>query len=116
MGGGVAADPKRRAQRARRHPEIAQQRRDFTTIPDNAPPEAPTITDAVEPVTVFPYASTTRTTGCVDNTAPDAPATGCVTISNRDGVPYPVAVTGAVAEVRPVAENVNVAGVEFDPE
>jgi hypothetical protein len=61
------------------------------------------------------YASTTRTTGCVDNTAPDTPATGIVTIASDNAGPNPTAVTCAVTEVTPTAENVHVAGVEFDP-
>ena len=32
-------------------------------VPPNVPPEAVTVTDADEVVTVFPEASTTRTTG-----------------------------------------------------
>ena len=45
----------------------------------------------------MPYASVTLTTGCVDNTDPDAPATGCVTITSllaAPAVPVAVNVTG----------------------
>jgi hypothetical protein len=45
-------------------------------VPPIVPPEAVAVTVAVEDVTVFPFASAIRTTGCVDRTEPDAPATG----------------------------------------
>jgi len=49
--------------------------------PPNVPPEALTVTVAVDDV-AFPYASTMVTTGCVLNNDPDAPATGCVAIAS----------------------------------
>ena len=58
-------------------------------VPPNVPP-APdwiaTVTDAVELVTVFPWASRIATTGDVTRAAPDTPATGWVTIASCVGV------------------------------
>ena len=45
-------------------------------VPPNVPPDAVTVTDAVEFVTVPFVASTIRTTGCVVKAAPDDPPTG----------------------------------------
>jgi hypothetical protein len=67
--------------------------------PLSVPPVDATVTVADEFVTVFPYASTTRTTGCVDNTAPDAPATGCVTTSRPTAGPDPTLTPPLVLEV-----------------
>jgi hypothetical protein len=75
---------------------------DFTTVPDNTPPEAPTITDAVESVTVFPYASTTRTTG-ID------------TIASDNAGPDLVETTDDDTDDRPGEENVTDTGVETEP-
>jgi hypothetical protein len=72
---------------------------DACVPPSVPPPEIATDTEAVEFATRFPYASSTRTTGCVDNTAPDTPATGSVTTSNRDGSPYPTLTLPLVFEV-----------------
>jgi len=66
-------------------------------VPPNVPPEAVTVTDAVEVVTVLFVESTIRTTGCVAKTAPDVPPTGCVVIKT------------AVASVRGVAAVLDVA-------
>ena len=40
-------------------------------VPPNVPPEAVTVTEAVEVVIVFPAASTTRTTGWVPKRLPE---------------------------------------------
>ena len=45
-------------------------------VPPNVPPEAVTVTDAVDVVTVFPSLSTMRTTGCVAKAEPEAFHTG----------------------------------------
>ena len=44
----------------------------------NAPPEDVRVIVAVEVVTTLLLASSIFTTGCVESTAPDTPATGCV--------------------------------------
>ena len=49
-------------------------------VPPKVPPDAVTVTDAVEFVTVPFVASTIRTTGCVVKAAPDDPPAGCVDI------------------------------------
>ena len=54
---------------------------DEAWAPPNVPPDAVTVTVAVD-VVAFPYASTTITTGCVDSAAPDAAGTGCVPTVN----------------------------------
>ena len=72
-------------------------------VPPNVPPEAVTVTDADEWVTVFPEASTRRTTGCVAKAAPEVPPTGCVVINTAvAGVPD-IAATLAVAVPSPIA-------------
>ena len=66
-------------------------------VPDNVPLPAVTLTVLVALVTVLLFASAIRTTGCVDNTAPDAPATGCVATTSllaAPAVPVAVNVTG----------------------
>jgi hypothetical protein len=45
-------------------------------VPPKVPPDAVTVTEAVEPVMVLPEASTIRTTGCVAKAAPEVPPTG----------------------------------------
>ena len=54
---------------------------DVASVPPNVPPDAVTVTVAVD-VVAFPYASTTFTTGCVDSAEPDAAGTGCVPTVN----------------------------------
>jgi len=50
-------------------------------LPPSVPADALTVTVAALD-TVFPYASDTRAAGCVENVEPEAPATGCVTMSS----------------------------------
>ena len=45
-------------------------------VPPKVPPDAVTVTEALEPVIVSPEASTIRTTGCVAKAAPEVPPTG----------------------------------------
>ena len=45
-------------------------------VPPNVPPDAVTVTEAVEPVVVLPEASTIRTTGCVAKAVPEVSPTG----------------------------------------
>ena len=45
-------------------------------VPPKVPPEAVTVTEALEPVIVLPEASTIRTTGCVLRAAPEEKPTG----------------------------------------
>ena len=72
-------------------------------VPPNVPPEAVTVTEAVECVTVLPVASTRRTTGCVAKAAPEVPPTGCVVIKTAvAGVPDVAAVLN-VAVPSPIA-------------
>ena len=54
---------------------------DVASVSPNVPPDAVTVTVAVD-VVAFPYASTTITTGCVDSAEPDAAGTGCVPTVN----------------------------------
>jgi len=54
--------------------------------PPSVPPDADTVTVAVDVVT-FPYASVTLTTGCVDSADPDAPATGDVATTSLLAAP-----------------------------
>ena len=67
--------------------------------PPSVPPLAVTDTVTVESVTRFPNASSTRTTGCADNTAPDTPATGCEATTNRDGEPWVTPTAALVLDI-----------------
>jgi hypothetical protein len=84
--------------------------------PSTPSPDTATDTEAVEFATRFPNASSTRTTGCVDNTAPDTPATGCDTTSNRDGGPKPTLTDPLVFEVKGEAPAVSEAVTVWDPD
>ena len=59
---------------------------DVACDPPSVPPEAVTVTVAVE-VVGFPYASAILTTGWVESAAPTTPATGCVPIASVLAVP-----------------------------
>jgi hypothetical protein len=51
------------------------------------PPDAVTVTLAEKDVTVLPFASATRMTGCVGSTDPDAPAVGWVAMTSMAAAP-----------------------------
>ena len=71
-------------------PEVAE----TVVVPPKVPVPAVTVTEAVDELTVLPLASTTRTTGCVDIVAPDAPATGCVEMDSAEAAPATIQTVG----------------------
>ena len=83
------------------------------TVPLSVPPGPPfvpiaSVMLAVDPVTVFPFASCTVTTGCVAQLTPDAPPPGCVV--NTTFVALPALMLNAllVAPVSPLLAAVSV--------
>jgi hypothetical protein len=72
-------------------------------VPPKVPPEAVTVTDAVEVVAVAFVESTIRTTGCVANAAPEVPPTGCVVTKIATAGSLGVAAVLEVAVPSPIA-------------
>jgi len=82
-------------------------------VPDNVPPVPEAIvatTFTVELVTVFPLASTMRTTGCVAKFAPLTAPDGCVVIAEAVAVPNVKVNEDDVTADREVGVNVKVNG------
>jgi hypothetical protein len=53
-----------------------------------------TVTEAVDDVTVLPFASTMRMRGCGDSAAPDSPATGRRDIDSAEAGPAAIQMVG----------------------